>query len=172
MALNTRFQLTTTSGGAGYDVETVMLHENGHVVGLDHSTAAGSIMQATYGGVQPSLSPDDERGITYLYPETWAISTIQGTVTAMSGGAEIAGAKVSIANFPVSATTGSNGQYTLVGVPDIPTYQITASASGYQSFTMDLDPIVPLTTNVNFALATGSGGGGGGCKKKGPFACP
>ena len=38
MALNTRFRgRTHGSNGNGYDVETVFLHENGHVAGLDHA---------------------------------------------------------------------------------------------------------------------------------------
>ena len=108
MALNTRFQWTT-NGGSGFDVETVFLHENGHVLGLGHSPVSGAIMEATYAGVRQSLHIiDDQRGETYLYPQSWATGSISGTVTSSSGPV-IVGAKVAIPNFPNSATTDATG---------------------------------------------------------------
>lgn len=68
MALNSKFRWTT-SGGSGYDVQTVMLHENGHVAGLGHSSVSGAVMYAYYGGVRRALHPDDLCGISNLYPE-------------------------------------------------------------------------------------------------------
>lgn len=50
------------------DLQTVMLHENGHVVGLDHSSDPGAIMYPSYRGVQCELGADDEAGIRALYP--------------------------------------------------------------------------------------------------------
>ena len=54
------------------DWETVLLHELGHSLGLDHSTAPGAVMTAFYSGVHRVLSPDDIAGIQTLYgvPET------------------------------------------------------------------------------------------------------
>ena len=163
MALNTRFQWST-NGGSGYDIETVMLHENGHVLGLDHSTASGSVMQATYATVRRSLGEDDERGVTYLYPEPSDVGSISGTVTSSSSGSPIAGATISIPNFPNSATTDASGVYSFDGVPDIGSYSITASAQGYTSATQD-NVIVP-TSGLDFILQ-GQSGGGGGCVPKG-----
>jgi len=68
MALNTKFPWTT-SGGSGYDLQTVLLHENGHVAGLGHSTVTAAVMYAYYGGVRRALHPDDICGISNLYPE-------------------------------------------------------------------------------------------------------
>jgi hypothetical protein len=136
IALNTRFAWTS-SGGSGYDVRTVMLHENGHVVGLGHSSATDSIMQATYAGLQHNLGTDDARGVTYLYPGANAVGDISGTVTAAIGGAAIAGAKVQIADFPVWTTTDSNGHYILSGVPNIGFYTMTASVRRYESQTVE-----------------------------------
>jgi hypothetical protein len=132
VALNTRFPWAT-NGVDNYDVETVILHEIGHVLGLGHSSVSGSIMEAIYSGVLRTVQQDDERGATYLYPESGAVGDITGTVTALIGGALIAGARVRIADFPVSATTDAFGDYTLPGVPDIGTYTVTASAPGYKS---------------------------------------
>jgi len=70
MVLNTRYRWSTggNPGANEIDVETVMLHENGHVVGLGHSDDPGSVMQAYYGGVQRTLGQDDVDGITAKYP--------------------------------------------------------------------------------------------------------
>ncbi len=64
----------TFSFGAGdYDFESVVLHEMGHGLGLDHNdncTASRTVMQSTIGrGVQSRslLSPEVE-GVRYLYP--------------------------------------------------------------------------------------------------------
>ena len=66
MALNTKFPWATD--GTDYDVETVFLHENGHVVGLGHSDDPPAVMEAYYGGEERSLYDDDKDGITFLYP--------------------------------------------------------------------------------------------------------
>jgi len=170
MALSTRFAWTTEPGGSGYDVETVFLHENGHVLGLGHSTVSGSVMEAYYAGEHRDLSLDDERGVTYLYPAVGAVGSISGIVKTESS-TPISGAKVSIANLPISATTAGDGTYSLNGIPTLGSYDVTASATGFQSST--LPAFVPGTVVFTLKVNTsGGGGGGGGCKPKGPFACP
>jgi hypothetical protein len=52
-----------------YDFATVVLHEMGHALGLDHSNVSTSVM-ATYstrGGAERSLQPDDKAGIAAIY---------------------------------------------------------------------------------------------------------
>ena len=49
------------------DVQTVLGHENGHVVGLGHSTDPASLMFTPYGGAQCSLAQDDIDATTALY---------------------------------------------------------------------------------------------------------
>jgi hypothetical protein len=68
MALNTNFNWSTTGGN--YDVETVFLHENGHVAGLGHSTDINAIMYPSYQKVNRVLQTDDINGISFLYPTT------------------------------------------------------------------------------------------------------
>jgi hypothetical protein len=66
MTLNTRAQWRTN--GQNTDIETVLLHENGHVAGLGHSSNSAAVMYAYYQGVRRSLHPDDVSGISTLYP--------------------------------------------------------------------------------------------------------
>lgn len=54
--------------GGWYDLETVLLHELGHALGLDHSATTDSVMYAGYLGVRRFLTLDDVFGITILYP--------------------------------------------------------------------------------------------------------
>lgn len=49
------------------DLATVLLHEIGHTIGLDHSTVEGSVMFATYSGANFNLSADDIAGIQSIY---------------------------------------------------------------------------------------------------------
>ena len=51
----------------GTDLESVALHELGHVLGLDHSSDAASVMYAIYGGPRRALTLDDIAGIESIY---------------------------------------------------------------------------------------------------------
>ncbi|WP_321474218.1 matrixin family metalloprotease [uncultured Paludibaculum sp.] len=54
----------------GFDVETVALHEFGHILGLQHSNVAGSVMFPTVSSnfTKRALTADDLGGIHQLYP--------------------------------------------------------------------------------------------------------
>ena len=80
MALNTNFPWST-NGVDDFDVETVMLHENGHVLGLRHSEVEAAVMFATYSKPRVTLDPDDIAGIESLYPLDGPKGSISGTVT-------------------------------------------------------------------------------------------
>jgi matrixin/putative peptidoglycan binding protein len=53
-----------------FDVETVALHELGHIIGLAHSGVSGSVMfpSVTDGATNRALTPDDMAGAQSLYP--------------------------------------------------------------------------------------------------------
>jgi hypothetical protein len=83
MALNTNFSWAD-DGVSDFDVETVFLHENGHVLGLGHSPVVGAVMEATYAGVRDTLHQDDEDGIAFLYPVGTTTTTIISPTTTSS----------------------------------------------------------------------------------------
>lgn len=57
---------------SGFDIETVALHEIGHILGLQHSNVAGSVMFATVSSnfTKRVLTADDLAGIRELYTPT------------------------------------------------------------------------------------------------------
>uniref|UniRef100_A0A8W4FPC9 Matrix metallopeptidase 11 n=1 Tax=Sus scrofa TaxID=9823 RepID=A0A8W4FPC9_PIG len=58
----------TVGDNQGTDLLQVAAHEFGHVLGLQHTTAAKALMSPFYTFRYPlSLSPDDRRGIQHLY---------------------------------------------------------------------------------------------------------
>ena len=59
---------TWHTDGAHVDVETVMLHENGHVLGLGHASDAGAVMYRAVLEVRRELATGDVAGLTWLYP--------------------------------------------------------------------------------------------------------
>lgn len=79
MALNTNFGWAD-DGVTNYDVETVYLHENGHVLGVGHSSSVGAVMEPVYGGVRDTLHTDDIAAVTALYPNTTS-TTFSSTTT-------------------------------------------------------------------------------------------
>jgi hypothetical protein len=54
-------------GGTNRDLETVALHEIGHLLGLAHSVVPGSVMFPFYSGERRVLTADDIAGIQALY---------------------------------------------------------------------------------------------------------
>ncbi len=69
VALNTTYSWSIGGDENTIDVETVFLHENGHVAGLGHSDVQEAVMYASYQKVRTTLHSDDIAGISALYPE-------------------------------------------------------------------------------------------------------
>jgi hypothetical protein len=69
MAINTRYTWTTgcTAQPGAFDLESVILHENGHVAGLGHSTDINAVMYPSYQTARCSLAADDRNGLAALY---------------------------------------------------------------------------------------------------------
>jgi hypothetical protein len=69
MAINTRYAWSTgcVARPSAYDLESVYLHENGHVAGLGHSTNVSAVMYPSYQTARCALAQDDKNGIAALY---------------------------------------------------------------------------------------------------------
>jgi hypothetical protein len=69
MAINTRYAWSTgcVNRPNMIDLETVYLHENGHVAGLGHSTVTNAVMYPSYQSARCTLAADDRNGIAALY---------------------------------------------------------------------------------------------------------
>jgi hypothetical protein len=69
MALNTGFNWSTgcRQVAGAFDLETVFLHENGHVAGLGHSSSTSAVMYPSYQTARCSLAADDRAGLAALY---------------------------------------------------------------------------------------------------------
>jgi len=70
MGINTGYawNLGCQELSTSYDLQTVLLHENGHVVGLDHSDDTGAVMYPSYQQADCTLGQDDINGIRSIYP--------------------------------------------------------------------------------------------------------
>jgi matrixin len=69
MAINTRYSWTTgcRAVNGSFDLQSVYLHENGHVAGLGHSTDTNAVMYPSYQTARCALATDDRNGIAALY---------------------------------------------------------------------------------------------------------
>jgi hypothetical protein len=83
-----RLSLTPPDAGVAYgvivdqhDLLSIMVHEAGHFLGLDHSREVGSVMQAELAAAQSRthLSPDDEAAICAAYPPVTATAACDYT---------------------------------------------------------------------------------------------
>ena len=70
MALSNRVAWSAGCASAAgvFDAQSVLLHENGHVAGLDHAASTASVMYPFYQGPRCSLDALDEQAIRTLYP--------------------------------------------------------------------------------------------------------
>jgi hypothetical protein len=69
MAINTRYRWTLgcRAVSGSFDLQSVFLHENGHVAGLGHSTDVNAVMYPSYQTARCALGTDDRAGIAALY---------------------------------------------------------------------------------------------------------
>ena len=69
MAINQRFAWSTGCAqvAGAFDLQTVVLHENGHVAGLGHSGDPNAVMFASYQTARCALAQDDVNGLATLY---------------------------------------------------------------------------------------------------------
>lgn len=114
---------TTSAEPGSFDVQDVVTHELGHLLGLDHSGWAGATM---YPYVDPtvilhrSLSMDEVRGLRDAYPSQ-GFATITGRVVRSDGTTPVSGAHVVARDASGRTTCGTltdgSGNFTLRSLP-------------------------------------------------------
>lgn len=66
---NVGFTWTTTGTGGSVDAQSIATHEEGHFLGLDHSSSSFAVMFASYdSGLKRTLTTDDQAGVCAIYP--------------------------------------------------------------------------------------------------------
>ena len=124
------------TNGQNIDVETVLLHENGHGLGLGHSSVSGSIMQAFYGGVQRTLGTDDINGISSLYPAPAdpAISITSPTTLTVNGKITISASVVGVSSPKVLfVVTDPSGTEILIQPDDSAPFQTSIHTKNWET---------------------------------------
>src|SRR5262245_8116184 len=124
IVFNPTLNFSTSAEDTKFDIQSVLTHEIGHLLGLDHSAMASSVM-VPFGVTsqldQRTLAYDDVAGVTEIYPKAPLppVGQIQGVVR--SGGTGILGAHVVAVNSAgtalVSALTQPDGSYLLRFLP-------------------------------------------------------
>lgn len=131
IVLNASLEWTTdldSTSGSAFSVESVALHEIGHLLGLNHSPAGGSTLfftTATGSSSTAGLSLDDTTAILSQYGDPVVLrqrSTLKGSV--LVGSTPVLGAIVTLEDgsgaLVASTVSRANGAYELVGLPPGP----------------------------------------------------
>lgn len=150
----------TMDGSSGSDLQTVLTHEIGHFLGLDHSAVVKAMMFPYAPPLERTLGSDDVAAISTLYPNSnpnMETGSISGKVT-MTDGSAVFGAHVfadsatngsaysgSVRKTPIGALTMPDGSYDIEGVPP-------------DRYTLAAEPLDGPVTNAdvaNFSPAMG-----------------
>lgn len=139
IAFNPAFNLTTSGEAGAFDIQGIVLHESGHLLGLDHTGIVSSVMSPYAAPDQTDqrlLQYDDVSGIREIYPDTTggitrSTGTIRGTVS-LNG--------VPVRGGHVVALTEDGGRAlvsTLTAAAG--TYALTVPPGGYHVYVEALD---------------------------------
>ncbi|MCM3870367.1 MAG: DUF4214 domain-containing protein [Pyrinomonadaceae bacterium] len=134
----TLLQFSTDGTSGTYDLESTLMHEIGHFLGLDHSNVIGSTMQphqglnGTYGlpaFTERTLSEDDRSRVLSLYGPTESMRDGMGAIEGKLTNSSLAGYPVPLQGAHVwveesasgrvvaSVTTSANGNYRIDSIP-------------------------------------------------------
>ncbi|HBP20949.1 MAG TPA: hypothetical protein DEA08_24580, partial [Planctomycetes bacterium] len=121
--VDARRTFSTRGDADAFDLQSVITHEVGHLLGLDHSPVHGSTMTPVpaLGDTRlRSLSPDEEAAVRALYPAANAYGALTG-VLRRGDGSVVVGAHVVAENLdgePTAATLSNpDGTFLLEGLP-------------------------------------------------------
>lgn len=156
-----QFTFTTDAGSSAMDVEDVVAHELGHLLGLDHSANGGATMYPFVSGsviAHRSLSEDEVHGMRDAYP-SGSFATLTGTVARLSDATGVPGAWV-VARDAAGRTAGAAladgaGAFSIVGL-DAGTYTVYAVPLDAPVSSGNLTAGHPIQTNFEPAFYAGS----------------
>ncbi len=159
----TDIQVDSTVVANGYNLQLLIEHEVGHLLGLDHSGVLSSVMYPYIGkGTVTALDSDDRVAIANLYPKANPIlagATLTGRVSGDEGG--IFAAQVVALNDrgePVAmALTNRDGVFELAGVP-AGTYRLYAEPLDGPVDVRSLSGIWRTSKTVSFPTEFANGG--------------
>jgi hypothetical protein len=131
VAINPNLPFSTDGTHGTYDLESTLIHEIGHFIGLDHSGLVGSSMQPrqaqnfSSGGFNltqttvRTLSMDDVAGVRSIYGQraARAVGSIQGNLNYPFAGANVRAENADTGWVVASAVTRSDGSYRIDQVP-------------------------------------------------------
>jgi len=142
VVVNPAAQFSTDGTVGTYDLETTFTHEIGHVLGLDHSGEAGSVMQPRQGinGLYEqvatgsrTLSDDDRAGVRTLYGSQEGFGAITGRVGDTEGTPEtvthVWAEEVQTGKVVAGNSTLPDGSYSIEGLPP-GEYRLVAESAG------------------------------------------
>jgi hypothetical protein len=143
-----------------FDLQDIETHEFGHAfAGLRDLTHSSESLLTMYGFgtegelLKRTLGFGDRLSIAAAYPEpvTGSTGSIAGTVVDSNGA--ISGASVVVVGTQLTDVTDDNGNYSIANVPVGVLYDVTASASGFESATATAVAVSEgVETTVDFTL--------------------
>jgi hypothetical protein len=131
IAINPGLSFSTDGTTGTYDLESVLTHEIGHLLGLEHSGVLGATMQPRQGqnGLYglPALTPrtlsdDDRAGARAIYGPHAGMGVVAGKIINGNNGGPLFGAHVWAENVSTGRVTAGNitlpdGSFRIDGLP-------------------------------------------------------
>lgn len=152
-----QFSFTTDASSSSMDVEDVVAHELGHMLGLDHSGVVGSTMYPFVSGnvtAHRSLSSDDMGGLRDAYP-SGTHASLTGSILRLSDSSGVAGAWVvardSTGRVAGSALANANGAFNIRGL-GAETYAVYATPLDNPVSAGNITPGHSIVTNFEPAI--------------------
>jgi predicted Zn-dependent protease len=139
-------------GGGDYDLYSVMLHETGHSLGLDHVSNKVEVMDGTYRGVRKGLSAGDVAGIQSIY------GARQPDMYESQGFGLNSSKPIDMTQALVSANTTTAGSASLAKIGDVEWFSFVAPsyASGSWQATASAEGLSMLSPKITVYDAAGT----------------